>query len=90
MTGPIGTTGEGVIVYRPAAPLEPGKQTRPGVGGDLELYWALGFVLHDDGVQGHLITMRHISHPQGDKIAATQLAVDAQVEQGESRTRPSF
>jgi hypothetical protein len=38
---------------------------------------------HDDGARRHLVAVAHVPHPERDEVAATQLAVDAQVEQGE-------
>jgi hypothetical protein len=40
-------------------------------------------VLHDDGARRHLVSMAHVPHPEGDAVAAAQLAVDAHVEEGE-------
>lgn len=44
---------------------------------------ALRLVLHDDSARRHLVAVAHVPDLQRDKIAAAQLAVDAEVEQGE-------
>lgn len=48
---------------------------------DLELHWALGLVLHHDGAARHRIAMANISHLERYEVTATQLAVDAKVEE---------
>jgi len=40
-------------------------------------------VLRDDGTGREPAPMLQISHPQGDEIAAAQLAVDREIEQSE-------
>ena len=47
---------------------------------DLELHWALGLVLHDDGTCCHPIAMAHVPDFEGYEVTPAQLAVDAQVE----------
>jgi hypothetical protein len=51
--------------------------------GDLELHWALGLVLHDDGAARQLIAVTHVSDLERDEVAAAKLAVDAQIEEGQ-------
>jgi hypothetical protein len=41
--------------------LDPRLQGLSGDSRDLELHWALGLVLHDDGSVGHLIAMGHVA-----------------------------
>jgi predicted peptidase len=41
----------------------------------------LGFVLHHDSAGWDLPAVADVSHPEGDKITATQLAFDAEVEE---------
>jgi hypothetical protein len=57
--------------------LDPRLQGVPGGLRDLELDGALGLVLHDDGARCHLVAVAHVPHPEGDEVAAAQLAVDA-------------
>jgi len=40
-------------------------------------------LLHDDSSRGDLIAMANVAHPQLDEIAASELAVDAEIEQCE-------
>jgi hypothetical protein len=75
--------GEEEVIRLQASLLDPRLQGIPGGLRDLELNWALGLVLHDDGARRHLVTMTNVSNLQGNEVAATQLAVDAQVEQRE-------
>jgi len=63
--------------------LDPRLQGIPGGLRDLELHRTLRLVLHDDGARRHLVSMTHVPDLQGHKVAATQLAVYAQVEQRE-------
>lgn len=62
--------------------LDPHLQGLPSRGSDLELNWSLGFVLKDDRTRCHLIAMAYIPHPKGNQVAASQLAVYAQIEKG--------
>jgi hypothetical protein len=47
---------------------------------DFELNGTLGFLLHDDGSRSDSITVCDISDAQLHEIAASQLAVDGQIE----------
>jgi hypothetical protein len=38
-------------------------------------------VLHDNGTRRHLVSMAHIPDFEGDEVASSQLAVDAEVEE---------
>ncbi len=49
----------------------------PGLLGNLELYWTLRLLLHDDGTSGDSITVRHVAHPKSDKATGSELAIDA-------------
>ena len=51
--------------------------------GDLELHWTLGLVLHDHGAGGHLVAVADVPDLQTHEMAASQLAVDSQVEERE-------
>jgi hypothetical protein len=81
-------TGEEAVFLLQSSLLDPRLQRIPGGLGDLELNWALGLVLHDDGARRHLVAMAHVPYPEGDEIAATQFAVDPQVEEGEFTDPP--
>ena len=73
--------------------LDPGLQDVPGCLRDLELDRSLRQMLHDDGARRHLVAMTHVPDLERDEVASAQLAVDAEVEQGNrasSRTRPSI
>jgi len=48
---------------------------------DLELDRPAGLLLLDDGARSDPFAVRDVAHLQGHEVAATQLAVDAQVEQ---------
>src|SRR5690606_8869081 len=71
-----------VLLFQPSL-LDPRLQGIPSGLSDLELNWALRLVLHDDGARRHLATMAHVPYPESYEIAAAQLAVNAQVEEGE-------
>jgi len=49
--------------------------------GDLELHGPLRLVLHDDGARCHLVAVTDVPHFQADEVTASQLAIDAEVEQ---------
>ena len=63
-------------------PRDPGADRVPGLLGNLELDRSLGLLLHDDRTGGDPTALDDIVDAQPDQIAATQLAVDGQVEQG--------
>lgn len=73
---------EEILVLQPSL-LDPRLQRLPGGLGYHELNRALGLVLHDDGARRHLIAMAHVPNLESDEVTAAQLAVDAEVEQGE-------
>jgi len=75
--------GEQEVLRLLSGLLDPRLQCVPGGLRDLELHWALGLVLHDDGACRHLVAMTDIPDLERDEIAAAQLAVDAQVEERE-------
>ena len=78
------SAGEEEVIGLQARLLDPRLQGIPGCRRDLELDRALGLVLQqEDGACRHPIPMTNISDFQGDEIAATQLAVDTQVEKCE-------
>jgi hypothetical protein len=69
-----------VAIRLEAGPLDPRLQGIRDGRRDLELDRALGLVLQDDAARCNLIPATNLSDLQGDQIAATQLAVDAQGE----------
>lgn len=81
--------GEDEVIRLQRSLLDPCLQSVSGSGRDLELNWALGLVLHDDGSGGHLVTMRHITHFERNQVSSAKLAVDAEVEECEL-TDPTF
>lgn len=62
--------------------LDPRLQCVPSDLGDFKLHRALGLVLHDDGARGQLIAVTPVADPEGDEVATSKRAVDAQVEEG--------
>lgn len=62
---------------------DPRLQGFPGNSRDLELDWALGLVLHDDGSRGHLVTMGNVTDLDCNEVASAKFAVDAKVEECE-------
>jgi len=60
--------------------LDPNLQRLSGSRRDLELNWALGLVLHDDGARGQLLLMAHVANFEDYEIASAQLAVNTAVE----------
>jgi hypothetical protein len=50
---------------------------------DFELHGALGLALHYYGAGRHLVAAADVSDPEAGELAATQLAVDAQIEESE-------
>jgi hypothetical protein len=49
---------------------------------DLELNRPLGLVLHDNGARRHLVAVADVPDPEADQVAAAQLAVDPEIEEG--------
>ena len=77
------SAGKEEVFRLQASLLDPRLQGIPGGRRDFELDRALGLVLQDDSSRLDLIPMAYVADLQSDEIAATQLAVDAQVEQRE-------
>ena len=69
-----------VLRLQPRLP-DPHLHSIPGRRRDLELHWALGLVLHDDGACRNLVAMADIPDFESDEVASAKLAVDAQVEE---------
>jgi hypothetical protein len=67
---------------RTASALQPLEQTRPCRLQQLELHRPAAFLLDDDGALADPGATHEFTDPHLDKIAATQLAVDSQVQEG--------
>ena len=50
---------------------------------DFELHWPLSLLLHDNRAGPDMATLNHVVDAKADKIAATQLAFDGEIEQCE-------
>lgn len=44
--------------------------------GDLELYWPVRLLLHDDRTRTHTLAVTNVSNAQPDEVACSELAVD--------------
>jgi len=62
---------------------DPGGDRLPGLVGQLELHRLLGLVLQDDGAMGNGAAVGDVTDATADHVAAAQLAVDGEVEEGE-------
>ena len=80
MARAIDPTWKRVIAYRSAATLQPGKQARTNICRQLELYRPTGLLPDDDRPGSDLSTGNHISDLNFNEIAATQLAVEGEIE----------
>lgn len=76
-------TGEQIVLRPQVRHLDPCRDGRPGRLSQFELYRALGLSLHDHCSGQYLVPVRHVPNVQIHQIAATQLAVDRQVEHGQ-------
>jgi hypothetical protein len=56
---------------------------RPRLLGDLELNWPAGFLLNHRGAIAYLPSDVYVADAEPDEVAAPQLAVDGEIEQGE-------
>lgn len=56
---------------------------RPRAGRDLELHRTMGLVLHDGRAIGDFVAVADVANAQCHQVAASQLAVESEVEQGE-------
>jgi hypothetical protein len=75
-------TGEQEVFLLQPGLLDPSLQGIPAGLCDLKLHRTLRLVLHDDGARRHLVAVAHVPDLESDEIAAAQLAVNAEVEQG--------
>jgi len=69
-----------ILVGGQAALLDPVRDCRASLLRNLEWNWPAGLSLQHHGPAGHLAAVGHIHDPESDEIAASQLAVDGQVE----------
>src|SRR5690349_19426546 len=86
----VKSSGEEEVLRLQASELDPRLHGLSGGRRDLELNRPLGFVLDDYGACGHLLAVTHVPNLEGDKVTATQLAVDAEVEESQFAARPSI
>jgi hypothetical protein len=63
--------------------VQPIQDRKPSLFGQLELDWAVGFLLDHDGAVAHAAADADVVHLQAHEIAASQLAVDSEIEHGE-------
>lgn len=75
------SAGEQEILRSEACTSNPFGQRFARLPGDLELYGALGLLLHDDRSGGNALAVRYIAYTQLDQVARSQFAVDGQIEQ---------
>lgn len=59
---------------------DPGQQRVSSRRGDFELHRSLDLMLHDHDASRDLVSVADIPDLECDKVAATQIAVNAQVE----------
>ena len=77
----INPAGKDIIVYGPAAPIQPSQQARPSVWKKFELNRASCFLLHYDCPRSYLAAAHKVANLHLHQVTAPQLAVDRQVEQ---------
>jgi hypothetical protein len=63
-------------------PIPPSGRSR-----QFELDRSLRLALNDHGARQNLVAMGYIPHMKADQVAASQLAVDGQIEQGQVANR---
>jgi hypothetical protein len=56
---------------------------RPGLLGDLELDRPTGFLLNNSSAVANMPSHAYVVDPEPHKVAAAQLAIDREIEQGE-------
>lgn len=77
----IDPTGEDVVVHRAAPPLQPSQQAGASVWKQLELNRSACFLLHDNRSRSDLPTADKVADPHLHQVAASEFAVDRQIEQ---------
>jgi hypothetical protein len=60
---------------------DPGRHRIPRLLGNLKLHRPLGFPLHHNRAGGDMTAQDHVVDAKADQIAASQLAIDGEVEQ---------
>jgi hypothetical protein len=71
----VALTKEEEVIGFQRSLLDPCRQCVSGSGLDLELEWALGLVLHEDGTCGQLLTMAQVTNPESDGTPSAPQAV---------------
>jgi len=87
----IYATGKDEIAKRATMPSEPGRQAISCLSHDFELHWPAGFLLDHCSAISKRSAADQIANPHFDKVTATKLAIDREVEQGSivtARLRP--
>jgi hypothetical protein len=77
----ISTAWEDMIVYCATTAFEPCQQTGSSIWQEFEMYRTACFLLHYDRARPDLTAIDDVADLHSSKVAATQLAVDPQVEQ---------
>ena len=78
----INPAGEYKVVDRAASEFEPGEEVGLCVSCDLQLNWATGLSLSDRFSPSNFRAGNQIANLELDEIAASELPVDRQIEQG--------
>jgi hypothetical protein len=78
---PIDTAWEDIVCQCSAPPFQPGKQARSCVCQQLELDGPTGLLLNDDCTCANLSANHQVTDFHPNHVAATQLAIDRQIEQ---------
>ena len=76
----IDPAGKDVVVYRAAPTLKPGQQAGASIGKQFELNWSPCFLLHDDRPRSDLSAADKVAYLHLHQVAASEFAVDRQVE----------
>jgi hypothetical protein len=76
------SAGEGRVGRRWRSLRQKLADRRPSLWSDLELHRPAGLPLNVHAPVLHLSSGRDVLDPQGDEIAAAELAVDCEIEQG--------
>lgn len=82
MAAMINPTWKDIVVHRAAAAFKPRQEAVPGVEEQFELHRPSRFLLHDNRARSDLPTADKVADFHLHEVAATQLAVDSEVEQG--------
>jgi hypothetical protein len=77
----IDTAREDIVADRAAPPFQPGKQASSSIREQLELDRPTSLLLHHDCSGANLPTNYQVTNLHPNHVAATQLAIDRQIEQ---------